>query len=228
MTLARKKAPKKTAEQKAKMKLSVKEKLMKAMAHPMRVRILAWMNDRPWSPNEISQEIGEGLSQISYHVKVLKDFELIEMTKTEPRRGAVEHFYKAIWRAYMPSKVTKQFPKSAQRMIFFDTLKDADLDIVASLDSGRFDERDDYHVSYTPGDMDAQGRMETDLLNDKYVDDYLEIEARSAQRRAKRKGEGRPEAEGDHIPTSAVLIVFGSDKAEQEKAPSRKRRKKKK
>jgi len=220
--LPAKKAPKKAGEQKTTKKLSVKEKLMKAMAHPMRVRILAYMNDRPWSPNELSEELAEGLSQVSYHVKVLKDFELIEMTKTEPRRGAVEHYYRAIKRAYMPSSVTKQFPKSSQRMMFVDTMEDANQDIVASLESGRFDARSDYHVSYTPVDLDEQGRKEAEKLSDRYVDDLLEIEARSAERRAKCKDKADT---ADHIPTSAVVIVFGSDKAEQDKAPSRKRRK---
>lgn len=222
-----KKAPKKakSGEQKPAKKLSIKEKLMKAMAHPMRVRILAYMNDRPWSPNEISEELAEGLSQVSYHVKVLKDFELIEMTKLEPRRGAVEHYYRAIKRAYVPSSVTKQFPKSSQRMMFVDTMEDANQDIVSSLESGRFDDRSDYHVGYTPVDLDDEGRKEAVALSDKYVDDFLEIESRSAERRAKRKGKDADAS--DHIPTSSVVIVFGSDKAERDKAPSRKPRKRK-
>ena len=53
------------------------------------------------SPNELSKELEEGLSQVSYHVKVLKDFECIEMVKTEPRRGAVEHYYRATSRAFL-------------------------------------------------------------------------------------------------------------------------------
>src|SRR6476646_198858 len=138
-----------------KKKLSLKQRFIKAMAHPLRVRILAYMNDRAWSPNELSNELAEGLSQVSYHVKVLKDFELIEMTKTEPRRGAVEHYYRAIERVFMPSSITKQFPRSAQRGMFVDTMEDANKDVVASLKSGRFDKRGDYHVSYTPADLDG-------------------------------------------------------------------------
>ena len=73
----------------------VDQRLVKALAHPLRVEILTILNERMASPNELSKELDEGLSQVSYHVKVLKDFECIEMVKTEPRRGAVEHYYRA-------------------------------------------------------------------------------------------------------------------------------------
>ena len=69
---------------------SVDQRVIKALAHPLRVEILAILNDRMASPNELSKALEEGLSQVSYHVKVLKDFDMINMVKTEPRRGAVE------------------------------------------------------------------------------------------------------------------------------------------
>ena len=77
------------------------QRLVKALAHPLRVEILTILNERMASPNELSKELEEGLSQVSYHVKVLKDFECIEMVKTEPRRGAVEHYYRATARAFL-------------------------------------------------------------------------------------------------------------------------------
>jgi DNA-binding transcriptional ArsR family regulator len=203
-------------------KLTLKQRLIKAMAHPLRVRILAYMNDRPWSPNELANELAEGLSQVSYHVKVLKDFEMIEMTSTEPRRGAVEHYYRAVERVFIPSSITKQFPKTAQRGMFVDTMEDTNKDVIASLKSGRFDQRDDYHVSYTPADLDNQACEAAEKLADKFVEDFIQLGVDSAERRAKREGAG------EHIPTSAAVLVFGSEQAEKEKAPSRKPRRTKK
>jgi DNA-binding transcriptional ArsR family regulator len=43
------------------------------------------MNAGEWSPNELKKALNEGLSQVSYHIKVLKDFGMIELTRTEPR-----------------------------------------------------------------------------------------------------------------------------------------------
>lgn len=220
---AKKKSNRESVEGVSKKKgLSLNQRLIKAMAHPLRVQILAYMNDREWSPNELSEELVEGLSQVSYHVKVLRDFEMIEMTKTEPRRGAVEHYYRAMARAIIPLSMAKAIPKSGRRIMIGDVLGEINQDVNASLKSGRFDKRDDYHVSRTPVDLDGQGCEDAHDLADEFVERMLKIEAESAKRRIESKGD--PE----HIALSAALVVFGSEQGEKEKAPSRKRAKKKK
>lgn len=92
----------------------VDQRLMKGLSHPLRVQILTLINERPWSPRELQKELNEGLSQISYHVKVLRDFELIELVRTEPRRGAVEHFYSPVQRIIVPEGMSAALPKSAR------------------------------------------------------------------------------------------------------------------
>ena len=77
----------------------VNQDLVKSLAHELRAEILAILNERMASPNELAKELDEGLSQVSYHVKVLKDYGVIRLVKTEPRRGAVEHYYRATSRA---------------------------------------------------------------------------------------------------------------------------------
>jgi DNA-binding transcriptional ArsR family regulator len=200
---------------KGEQKLSLKERLLKALQHPLRAKILAYMNDRSWSPRELQQELDQGLSQVSYHVKVLHDFDLIELTGTKPRRGAVEHFYCAVERAYIPSDMSKHIPKSGQRIIGDDILEEIDKDLRASLKSGKFYARDDWHASWTPADLDAQGCQDAERLADEFVERFLEIEAESATRRA----EGGTGA--THIATSAALLVFGSERGDQKKSPSR-------
>lgn len=69
--------------------------LMKALTHPIRARALAILNERTASPNEIAKELGQGVGHVSYHINVLKKCECIELVNTEPRRGAVEHYYRA-------------------------------------------------------------------------------------------------------------------------------------
>jgi len=219
---AKKKPTDGKAKEKGEQGQSLSQNLIKGLSHPLRVRILALMNDRSWSPRELEQQLGEGLSQVSYHVKVLNDFELIELTGTEPRRGAVEHYYSAIERAFIPSSMTKDIPKSAQRVLGDDTLMEIDKDLVASLKSGRFYARDDWHASWTPADLDDQGCKDAEKLADRFAEDFMEIEAESAQRRA--NGEGG----GEHIAISAAVLVFGSEHGEKKKAPSRKPVKKKK
>lgn len=203
-------------------KLSLNQRLMKALAHPLRVKILDYMNDGEWSPRELEMELGEGLSQVSYHVKVLKDFELIEMTRTEPRRGAVEHYYRAIERAFVPSGMASDIPRSAQRIIGNGILEKIDKDVGASLKSGRFYARDDWHTSWTPADLDDQGCRDAEKLADKFIEDFLKIEADSANRRAE------SEDGGEHIWTSAAVLVFGSEQGKRKRAPFRRKRRKRK
>jgi DNA-binding transcriptional ArsR family regulator len=75
---------------------SAAERYAKAIAHPKRLEILAILEARQASPNEIAGELGAALSLVSYHVRKLRELGLIELANTTPRRGAVEHYYRAI------------------------------------------------------------------------------------------------------------------------------------
>jgi len=46
------------------------------------------------SPNELSFELQVYLAKLDYHVDQLHQAGLIELVRTEPRRGATEHFYR--------------------------------------------------------------------------------------------------------------------------------------
>jgi DNA-binding transcriptional ArsR family regulator len=205
------------AKKKTKKELPLKERLLKGLSHALRTKILAYMNDRAWSPRELQRELGEGLSQVSYHVKVLHDYDLIELTHTEPRRGAVEHFYRAVERAFVPSGMAKHIPKSGQHIIGNDILQEIDKDVAVSLKSGRFYKRDDWHTSWTPLDFDGQACEDAEEFADEVVERFLKFGAEAATRRA--NGEG----DGEHIPTSVALLIFGSERGE-EKQPSSKKK----
>lgn len=205
------KAPK-TKKQKG-AKLALQMRLLKALAHPLRVAILDLMNAGEWSPNELKKALNEGLSQVSYHVKVLKDFGMIELSRTEPRRGAVEHFYRATQRAFVPSGIASDIPKVAQRIIGDGILENIERDVADSLEAGTFYERDDWHVGWLPVDLDDQGCQDAEKLADKFIEDFLKLEAESASRRAKSKDGG------EHISISAVLLVFGSKDGKMANVP---------
>lgn len=65
------------------------------MAHPMRARILASLDGgRELSPVELARELDASLGVISYHVRVLADAEVVELSRTTARRGAIQHHYK--------------------------------------------------------------------------------------------------------------------------------------
>lgn len=78
----------------------------RALLHPVQEAILKAF-DRPGvstlSPNQLANLIDIPLGNISYHVGMLAgtrgksrfaDSPVLELVRTEPRRGAVEHFYR--------------------------------------------------------------------------------------------------------------------------------------
>ena len=68
-------------------------RMVKALAHPLRVRVLGALEDRTASPSELAEELGANLSLLSYHVRKLEELGMIELVRKGMRRGAVEHFY---------------------------------------------------------------------------------------------------------------------------------------
>ena len=191
---------------KKKKETGVDQRLVKALAHPLRVEILAILNERMASPNELSKELEEGLSQVSYHVKVLKDFECIEMVKTEPRRGAVEHYYRATSRAFLTDSDWQSLPESVKPGVSASSIQMIIDDVVGALTGGTFDARDDRHLSWTPGVVDEQGWGETVDLAAETLDRVLAIHADSAKRLAKSGEEG--------IPATMVVMNFQGLSAE--------------
>jgi DNA-binding transcriptional ArsR family regulator len=69
--------------------------LAKADSHPIRRAIMAHMRhlDRPVTPRELAIDFGRSLGVIAYHVRMLREYGLVSLDHTEPRRGAIQHFY---------------------------------------------------------------------------------------------------------------------------------------
>ena len=66
----------------------------RAFAHPLRARILAALEDGERSPVELARDLGASLGVASYHVRVLAEAGLVELARTTPRRGAIQHHYR--------------------------------------------------------------------------------------------------------------------------------------
>jgi DNA-binding transcriptional ArsR family regulator len=68
--------------------------LLAALRHPLRRRILRLLDDgQIVSPIEMAKRLDMPISNIVYHVGVLRDCAAVTLVKTKPRRGAVQHFY---------------------------------------------------------------------------------------------------------------------------------------
>jgi DNA-binding transcriptional ArsR family regulator len=179
----------------------ITQQLAKALAHPLRVRILTSLHRGISSPNQLAQELDEPLGNVSYHVKTLLEYDCVELVKTEPRRGAVEHFYRATERAFFSDADWAKIPASARKGIDGAILEAIGQDATAALTEGTIDSRTDTHISRTPLVLDETGWTELSKLLGETLEQAMKIGEESTNRLAKEKGE-------DGIPTSLSLLHF--------------------
>lgn len=200
----------------------VDRRLAKALSHPLRAHVLSILNERVASPNQIAGELEEPLGNVSYHVKTLAEMGCIELVRTEPRRGAIEHFYRAVVRPFFSDKDWKRLPPSARQGISDATLQLIWEDTSDALDAGTFDRRTDRHLSRSRLVLDDEGWEEVNELLLEMMNRVVEIEAESAKRRA---ADGEP-----GFNTKMVLMHFessGSAEGRKRSRPNRSKRAKK-
>lgn len=183
----------------------ITQQLAKALAHPLRVRIIASLQRGISSPNQLAQELGEPLGNVSYHVKTLLEYDCVELVKTEPRRGAVEHFYRATERAFFSDSDWENIPASARKGISGAMLAAIGQDATAALGAGTLDGRDESHLSHTPLLVDDQGWKEVADLLEQTLNRALEIQSESANRLS---------GKGDGINAKLALLYFESPEKE--------------
>jgi DNA-binding transcriptional ArsR family regulator len=160
---------------------TVNTKLMKALAHPLRQQLLMALSERVASPSELAEELGEPLGNVSYHVRMLVDLECIELVSTTPRRGALEHHYKAIVRPLLDDASYATFPSSTKRALVGDLLNAIWTDVGAAAEAETFDD-EMVHVTRMVLNLDAEGWAEAaQVLNDA-LDQIEDVKARSAKR----------------------------------------------
>jgi DNA-binding transcriptional ArsR family regulator len=180
----------------------VDRRLAKALSHPLRAHVLAILNERVASPNQIANELEQPLGNVSYHVKTLAEMGCIELVRTEPRRGAIEHFYRAVVRPFFSDKDWRRLPPSARQGISDATLQLIWEDTSDALDAGTFDGRTDRHLSRSRLVLDQTGWKQVNDLLVETTKRVGEIEAECAQRRSSNGEAG--------ISTKMVLMHFES------------------
>lgn len=69
--------------------------LIHALNHPARRQILRQLSGREVekSPSEMAESATFSLPGISFHARVLSELQVTRCTRTQPVRGAIEHFY---------------------------------------------------------------------------------------------------------------------------------------
>ena len=159
------------------------EGLLKAISHPLRHRLLGMLDGRVASPNELARELGLPLGRVSYHIRLLHDLGAIELVNTEPRRGALEHYYRAVTRAWFGEGDWARLPRSTRRGILGHNLQQIFTWVTTSAEAGGFDHATS-QVLRAALELDDEGREAVAQVARDAIERAQEINEQAAARRA--------------------------------------------
>src|SRR3954466_12199224 len=158
-------------------------RIAKALAHPLRARILQRLGERVSSPGELAVELDAPLGVISYHVRMLREYECVELVRTEPRRGALQHFYRAIARPSLDDGQWRTLPASLRGELSGETLSGLVDDLGAAADAGTLEDPE-LVLTRTPLELDERAFKKLNKLLARTHEQALAIAAESAGRAA--------------------------------------------
>ena len=131
-------------------------RLVKALAHPLRIHILRVLQDRVASPSELAEEVSAPLGNVSYHVRFLARVGLLDLVDTRPRRGALEHYYRARSKVRITDKAWAQVPDIVKNAMVGASLDQIVRYIGAGASIGGFEHKES-QVNRTPLTLDKKG-----------------------------------------------------------------------
>jgi DNA-binding transcriptional ArsR family regulator len=179
------------------------ERLAKALSHPLRQRILQRLNEGGVrSPNELSRELGDPLGNVSYHVRILRELDCVELVRTEQRRGALEHYYKATAEPWLDDHQWARLPAAFRRKTLGRTLTEI-LESASSASRETGFDHPETTVNRLELELDDTGWSEVVKLLDETCDAALRIQSESRRRREEHGADGT-----DPIRTQLGLLHF--------------------
>jgi DNA-binding transcriptional ArsR family regulator len=173
---------------------------VKALSHPLRVRILALLQERTASPRELAEWLDATLGTVSYHVRTLHDFGLIELVRTSQVRGAIAHHYRAKVRPRVSDEAWASAAPIVKQAAVGAALQTVDDYARASAAAGGFD-RGEAQLSRTNLRLDPKGWQAAAKACTKLLADLTKVEEAAARRLAK-----DPHAEG--VSDAAVVLLL--------------------
>lgn len=186
---------------------------VKALGHPLRVRILALLEEETSSPVQLSKKLGASLGTVAYHVRTLHELGLLEDVGTTPRRGAVEHHYRAIPRPQFSEEAWEGASPVAKQALTDATLIQI-LDYCRISAAGGGFDRGEAIVTRTALKLDERGWKEMSKAFAGLLDRMDEIEGEAAERLGDADGVPAP------MNVGAVLMLFEAQRFSDQLADS--------
>lgn len=171
-------------------------------SHPLTVACYMRLAETTASPNQMALLFREDLTKVSYHVRKLARLGAIEEVDSKQRRGATEHFYRAIKRPVATDEEWRRLTVEERLIVSRDILQRLVAELSLALDSGSFDARHDRVLIRHPElDLDLEGWRELNSILVGTEERTFEVQARVNARRA-------AGTSTESIPTTAAFLQF--------------------
>lgn len=168
---------------------AIDQRLVHALAHPLRVKILEVLSDHVASPNSLAGRLDMGLSDVAYHTRALDRYGCLELVDTVQKRGATEHFYKAQPGAFVGGPHWRKVPRAVRGGVSAATLQTFLDKAIAALEAGTLDGRDDTVFRWMPLHLDEEGFREVVAILEEATKLMLAAHVRSQDRLNENGGE---------------------------------------
>src|SRR5918995_1575883 len=97
-------------------------------------------NSRTRPPGETSEaRIANALAH-PLRARILQDYDCVELVRTEPRRGALQHFYKATARPNLEDDQWRTLPSGLRGELTGETLEGLVSDLAQAADAGALED----------------------------------------------------------------------------------------
>ena len=157
----------------------IDQRLVRALSHPLRVRILEVLTERVASPNWLSERLEANLSHVAYHTRTLNRCGCLDLIDTAERRGATEHFYKAASGSFVGNRAWRRVPRALLGGVTGASLQTFMDKAIAALEAGTIDAREDTVLSWMPVLLDETGWDEMVAILEDANDRVLAAQERS-------------------------------------------------
>jgi DNA-binding transcriptional ArsR family regulator len=157
---------------------------VRAISHPVRIRLLALLEEEAASPVVLAQKLDQPLGNIAYHVRVLYDLGLLELVSTRQRRGATEHYYRAKVHPRFTDQAWAALDPVAKQRVLTGVLNESFEYAARSAAAGGFDATD-AHFTRTPLTLDAAGWNKLAKATKRWLEEAARIERESTKRTTK-------------------------------------------
>lgn len=158
------------------------DRVLRALNHPIRRRILRVMVDGTGSASTISRKIDMELGVVSYHLNqvLAKECDIVELVDTVPRRGAIEKIYRLKFHALTVGDpgAGDEDRKLPRRM----SLEECFIVAVAAMEADAFETLEGSAWDWSLTQVDAEAWREIGAAGAEFNRRTREAAARSRQR----------------------------------------------